>query len=211
MPATAAQRLAAPAHWPARVCAPAAFCIALAATPWPGAAAEVEGVNLPASVRLSQYGPELVLNGAGLRSKAFLRIYVAGLYLTEKRSVPKDVLAAAGPKRISMTLLRDLAARQLVEALIEGLHDNHTPAEIEAFGTRIEELAGLIGAIGNARAGSVITLDYVPGAGTQVTLNGTARAKPITGEDFYRALLRIWLGDDPADRALKRALLGQPG
>jgi hypothetical protein len=65
-----------------------------------------------------------------------------------------------------------------------------------------------MGAIGSAKSGSVITLDYVPDAGMQVTLNGVPKGEPIGGEDFYRGLLKIWLGDDPVDKSLKKALLG---
>jgi len=174
----------------------------------PATGAEVEGVKLPDTVRLTAEGPELRLNGAGLRQRAVFRVYVAGLYLAEKKTTPKEAIAVKGGKRISMTLLRDLAAQQLVDALNEGLRDNHTAVELEAIKARAEELSGLMGSIGAAKSGTVITLDFVPGSGTRVTLNGTARGKPIEGEDFYQALLRIWLGEDPVDKGLKRALLG---
>jgi hypothetical protein len=39
-------------------------------------------------------------------------------------------------------------------------------------------------------------------------VNGAPRGKPIAGEDFYRALLRIWIGDNPVQDDLKKALLG---
>ena len=68
-----------------------------------------------------------------------------------------------------------------------------------------------MGAIGSAERGSVIALDYVPDVGTRVTLNGQPKGEPIDGEDFYRGLLKIWLGDDPVDKSLKKALLGQGG
>jgi hypothetical protein len=31
----------------------------------------------------------------------------------------------------------------------------------------------------------------------------------VQGEDFYRALLKVWLGDKPADKGLKKAWLGK--
>ena len=55
--------------------------------------------------------------------------------------------------------------------------------------------------------GGVILIDYLPGIGTRITINGVARAT-IPGEDFNRAMLRIWLGDRPVDGRLKRMLLG---
>ena len=52
-----------------------------------------------------------------------------------------------------------------------------------------------------------ITLDWT-GAGTQLLVQGKPAGRPIEGEDFYRALLRIWLGDKPVQDDLKKALLG---
>ena len=151
----------------------------------------------------------LALNGAGLRIKLLFRIYAAGLYLPEKAGSTAAVLAQPGPKRISMILLRDLTAKQLVDGLNEGIRDNHAPAEAEALKPRAERLGAIMTAIGAAKSGSRITLDYVPDAGTRVTLNGKPQGDAIAGDDFYLALLRIWLGDDPVDHTLKKALLGQ--
>jgi len=61
---------------------------------------------------------ELVLNGAGLKKRAFFRVYVSSLCLTEKRTSAEDVLALGGPKRISITLLRKLSAQELVDARV---------------------------------------------------------------------------------------------
>ena len=173
-------------------------------------AAEVAGVKLEDRVRIVPAGPELVLNGAGIRTRVFFKVYVGGLYLAEKKSAAADVLALAGPKRVSMTMLRDLTAQQLSEALAEGLRNNASAAEQEALKTRVDELLGIMNSLGEAKQGNVIQLDFLPGAGTRVTVNGQVRGKPIAGEDFYRALLRIWLGEKPADADLKKAMLGQP-
>jgi hypothetical protein len=59
-----------------------------------------------------------------------------------------------------------------------------------------------------AKKGMAITLDWLPGAGTQMTVDGRYAGAPIAGEDFYRALLRIWLGPKPVQDDLKKALLG---
>ena len=85
-------------------------------------AAEVAGVKVDERLKLGS--DELVLNGAGLRTKAFFKVYVAGLYLAEKKTSATDVLALPGAKRISMRLMRDLSARQLADALDEGIRDN---------------------------------------------------------------------------------------
>ncbi len=169
-------------------------------------AAEVAGVKLDDKVRIGSQ--ELVLNGAGVRTRAFFKVYVGGLYLAEKKSTPAEVLALKGAKRVSMILLRDLSAEQIAEALGDGIRNNHTATEMEALKPRVDELLAVIKMIGEAKTGNAITLDFLPESGTRVSLNGVAKGNAVAGEDFYRALLRIWLGDKPVDSDLKKAMLG---
>ena len=172
-------------------------------------AAEVGGVKLDDRLRLAPGGPELVLNGAGIRTRVFFKVYVGALYLPEKKAAANDVLALAGPKRVAMSMLRDLTAQQLSEALADGIRNNSTAAEQEALKARIEELLAIMNALGEAKKGDAILLDFLPESGTGVSVNAAVKGKPIAGEDFYRALLRIWLGDKPVDGDLKKGLLGQ--
>jgi len=169
-------------------------------------AAEVAGVKVDDRISL---GPgELMLNGAGLRTKALFKIYVAGLYLAEKKTSVADVLALSGAKRVSMRMMRELSAKQLTDALDEGIRDNTPADEREALKDRLVELSATMNALQSAMEGDIIALDWLPGTGTRVVLNGEAKGKAIPGEDFYRALLRIWLGDNPVSGSLKKALLG---
>ncbi len=174
-------------------------------------AADVAGVKLEDKLRLASGGPELVLNGAGIRTRAIFKVYVAGLYLPEKKGTTGEVLALAGPKRVAMTMLRDLGAQQLSEALAEGIRNNSTAAEQDALKARVEELLAIMNSLGEAKKGDAIQLDFLPDSGTRVVVNGQPRGKPIAGDDFYRALLRIWLGDKPVDGDLKRGMLGHAG
>ena len=174
-------------------------------------AAEVGGVKLEDKLRLTPTGPELVLNGAGIRTRVFFKVYVGALYLAEKKAAASDVLALAGPKRVAMNMLRDLTAQQLSEALVDGISNNSSAAEQTALKARINELVAIMNALGEAKKGDAIMLDFLPESGTRVVLNGRPRGKPIQGEDFYRALLRIWLGDQPVDDDLKKGMLGQAG
>jgi len=182
--------------------------IALAATQ--GAyAAEVEGVKLDDRVYIAQGVPELSLNGAGVRRKLiFAKVYVTALYLAQKKSTSDAVLSDTGPKRLAMHILQDeVTAEQLVGALHDGLAANNQPPELAPLEKRIRDLAGMMRDVGRLKQGGVILLDYLPGIGTRVTVNGVTRLT-IPGDDFNRALLRIWLGDKPVDGRLKQALLG---
>lgn len=168
--------------------------------------AEIAGVKIDETVRVA--GTDLKLNGAGLRSKAIFKVYAMGLYLQEKQATSAATLAATGPKRVHMHMLRDVDADDLSEALADGVKANHTEAEVKALAPRLVILTALMNEIKEAKTGLAIDLDWLPGAGTQVTMGGQARGKPIPGEDFYRALLRIWVGDNPVSSDLKKSLLG---
>ena len=168
-------------------------------------AAEVEGVKLADKVQLA--GSELTLNGAGVRTRFFLKVYVGALYLQKKADSADAVLVDAGAKRVAMHLLRDLEAEQLLSAFNDGLEKNHTPAELARLAPQVKQLEGIFNAVKAAKKGDVILLDYLPGAGTRVTVRGEDKGT-IAGEEFNRALLRIWLGEQPADASLKKAMLG---
>ena len=170
----------------------------------PVSALEVAGVKLADKSRVG--AEELVLNGAGIRTRVFFKVYVGALYLTEKKSAAAEALAQKGAKRVSLTLLRDLSAQQLNEAFEKGIHANNSAAEVEAMKPRIAELLSLFT---DGKEGDVILIDFLPESGTAVTLNAAVKGKPIPGEDFYRALLRIWLGDKPVDDDLKNTMLGR--
>ncbi|MCU0842862.1 MAG: chalcone isomerase family protein [Thiobacillaceae bacterium] len=185
------------------------FCLAVAAG-MPARSAihglEVAGIRLPDRVSLA--GRDMVLNGAGLRRILLMKIYVAALYLPERRHDARAVLDRDIPRSLQLTLLRDLSTEQNLDALKGGLADNNGPREMAAIGPQVDRFLELIRGLGEVSAGSVIRLDYLPGEGTRVSLDGRPLGR-VPGEAFNRAVLKIWLGDDPVQVSLKRALLGE--
>jgi hypothetical protein len=172
------------------------LCLAL-----PAFGADVGGV------KLEDQSGELVLNGAGLRTRVIFNVYVIGLYLPEKKTDAAAVLQLAGPKRVAIHMLRNVSAETFSQALAEGIRANHTEAEVKTLGPRLDELTGTMSQIKEARKGMLIALDWT-GSATQLAIDGKPAGRPIPGEDFYRALLRIWLGENPVQEDLKKALLG---
>jgi long-chain acyl-CoA synthetase len=167
-------------------------------------AAEVAGVKVDDSLRVG--GSELLLNGAGLRSKLFIKVYVGALYVGQKSTTPAAILDNPQPRRMVMRLLRDVDAETLASAMDEGLKNNHTPAEMADMKAQAEALAGIMKSIGKAREGDTIAIDF-SADGVSISLNGETRGK-VAGPGFAKALLKVWLGDKPADASLKKALLG---
>jgi hypothetical protein len=172
----------------------------------PASAAEVAGVRIEDKTRVAN--ADLTLNGAGLRKRAFFQVYAIGLYLPAKTSNAAEVISSAGPKRVAIHMLRDVGADAFTEAMADGIRANHPEAEAKALEPRIKELGAIMAELKEAKKGMAIALDWQPANGTVMVVNGTARGKPIAGEDFYKALLRIWIGDKPVQDDLKKALLG---
>jgi len=168
-----------------------------------GHATEVGGVNLEDKMSLA--GQELVLNGAGVRTRLVFKVYVASLYLPQPAKDLQSVLART-PRRIQLNLLRTLSADQLVEALNEGLEANNSPEELSAVKAQIGELASIMKAFKEVKEKDFIALDFVDGS-TRISWNGEAKGT-IAGAAFNRALTRVWLGEQPVQPDLKKALLG---
>ncbi|HVE49171.1 MAG TPA: chalcone isomerase family protein [Casimicrobiaceae bacterium] len=166
-------------------------------------AAEVGGVKLDDKVSVG--GRELVLNGAGIRTRAIFKVYVGSLYVP----VRATTLAAAtgqSPRRVQLNLLRNLSADQLVEALLDGLKENTSEAEFAAIKPQSDQLVTIMKSFGDAKEGSVVTIDFIDGE-TRIAQSGQAKGA-IAGEPFNQALMRIWLGDKPVQPDLKKAMLG---
>jgi len=166
--------------------------------------AEVDGVRLDDRIALA--GRSLVLNGAGVREKLLLRIYVVALYLPQPARDVAGVFARA-PRRIQMNMLLGASADEIVDALVDTMADNSSPAELAAVKPQTDRLVALIRRFKAVRKGDVVTLDFVAG-GTNLRWNGKFRGR-IPGEAFNRALTRIWLGDKPVQADLKQKLLGR--
>jgi len=170
-------------------------------------AAEVEGVKFAEKIA----GPgdsTLVLNGAGLRKLLFLDLYAIGLYLPESKRKAEEILLLPGPKRVAIRMLRDVSAEAFTQALIDGLRKNHSDAEMVRLGPRISQLTRIMADIQEAKEGMAIDIDWAQGEGLRLRIDGKPSGQPIVGEDFYRALLRVWLGLNPVQDDLKAALLG---
>ena len=181
----------------------AALLAALLAAPGVHAA-EVAGVRIEDKVKVG--GSELVLNGAGLRSKLFVKVYVGALYVGQKANTTAAIIDQNGPRRMVLRLLREMDADTLHGALDEGLRNNLSAAELADMKPQADQLAGIMKGIGKVREGDSIAIDFGTD-GIVIALNGDAKGKVASG-NFARALLKVWLGEKPADASLKKALLG---
>jgi chalcone isomerase-like protein len=177
--------------------APLALFLAL-----PAGASTLAGVTLPDKVEVK--GHTLVLNGLGLRSKFFIKVYVGGLYLPQKEKVPAKILAADEPRRMVMHFLYSVSKDQMCDAWKEGLEQNTPKASAEvkkAFATLCSWMEPI-------PKGNELVLTYIPGEGTTVEVNGKAKGT-LEGKAVSDAILATWIGPDPAPGAdFKKGVLG---
>lgn len=166
----------------------------------------VEGARYDGSIVLG--GQPLVLNGVGVRKRLVFDIYVGGLYVAKKAVRTAELLDQPGPKRVALRFLRDVEGELFVNSLHVGLKANHSEAELARWQKQVDTLTSTIKTIALARRGDTVYFDYTPNDGTRVSVNGVTRGPLIPGEDFYAAVLRVWLGETPADAGLKKGMLG---
>lgn len=195
-------------RWLATTTAPMfAFAIGLLAAASAGAQpVELEGQKFEPTVQVG--GQTLNLNGVGLRRRAIFKVYVAGLYTGQKSTNAATLISDKGPRRVSLRLLRDVDSGSFIDSFNDGLKSNVSEAQLAALKPQIDALMATIKSVGEAKKGDVIDFDYVPDAGTRVSVNGKARGDAIAGSEFFAAVLRIWLGEKPADESLKKGMLG---
>jgi hypothetical protein len=168
---------------------------------FPAKAKEVAGVSLPETTTVD--GKTLRLNGMGLRKKVVFKVYVAGLYLEAPSKDAAAVISSDQVKRMQLSVLRSLSSHQVSEAIEEGFEKN-SKAHMTALKPRLEKLETMIP---NVEKGDQILLTYVPGKGTVVSAKNVEKGV-IEGKDFADALFSVWLGGNPVQEDLKKALLG---
>jgi hypothetical protein len=167
---------------------------------------ELSGVKFdnPIDVR----GTKLELNGAGVRYKVVVKVYAAGLYLTKKASTLEEVLAAPGPKRMAITVLRDVDSAELGKLFTRGVEDNTPRSEMSKLVPGLIRMGQIFSDHKKLLPGENFLIEWVPGTGTVITIKGKAQ-EPFKEPEFFGALMRIWLGPNPGDWKLKDALLGK--
>jgi hypothetical protein len=170
------------------------------------ASLEFSGVKVEDTATVA--GTKLQLNGAGIRYKGPFKVYVGDLYTTKKVSSLDELTAAPGPKRMSMTFLRDIEAGPFGKLLTRGVEDNVPKAEMSKLVPGLIRMSEIFTVNKNLLPGETVTIDWIPGTGMVITAKGKVQGEPFKEPEFYKAIMSIWFGPVPADFKLKDALLG---
>jgi len=161
-------------------------------------------VNAELPNTLQAGNAKLVLNGSGARTKYLIKMYLAGLYLTQPSSEPSVIIAANTSMAIRLEITSGLVTQEkLVESLNEGF-EKATLGKPEPIRTEIDQFRRCFA--NEIAKGDVFDIVYLPAHGVIVAKNGK-RQGVVPGLAFKKALFGIWLSENPADKDLKRAML----
>ena len=183
-----------------------ATTLAVASLPALAATVDVAGVKLEDRVTLA--GKPLTLNGAGVRYKAVFKVYTAGFYVEKPASTTDALLDQPGPKRMTITMLRDIDSAELGKLFSRGMEDNMEKGSFAKLIPGVMRMSQVFTNHKVLKTGENFMLDWIPGTGTVLTVKGQVEGEPFREPEFFEALMRIWLGPKPADWQLKDALLG---
>lgn len=177
----------------------------------------VSAAAQPVTVADVKYAPTvnlannpLQLNGAGVRYKTVVKVYTAGLYLEKKTKTLAEIVALKGPKRLSITMLREIDSPELGKLFARGIEDNMDKTAFSKLIPGVLRMSQIFSDHKKMQPGEQFMIDWIPGTGTVITVKGQVQGEPFKEPAFFDALLGIWLGPAPADWKLKEALLGTP-
>jgi hypothetical protein len=151
---------------------------------------------------------KLQLNGAGTRYKAIFKVYDMALYTTRKVSSPAELLALPGPKRLQFTALRELPGTDLGRLFLKGMGDNSSKEQVQRHALASARLIEVFSGRAKMLPGESFAMEFVPGKGTTFYILGKPKGAPVGDDEFFQMVMKIWVGDSPADSQLRDALLG---
>lgn len=170
---------------------------------------DIDGIRFPHTVDAG--GTALRLNGAGIRYRLMFKVYAAGLYLAAPARSTEAVLAAPGPKRIHMVMLRSIDLNSFGRMISDGIVKNATKHEFLQALPAVQRMGEISAQYKHLEPGESITIDWTPGSGGTLSVKGRLEAGPYPDVGFFNAMAKMWLGAEPADERLKEAMLGKAG
>ncbi|RZI80972.1 MAG: hypothetical protein EOP38_20805 [Rubrivivax sp.] len=179
---------------------------------WSAVAGEVEGIPVEDSYMVD--GGKLVLNGAGMRKRAYFKTDVTSIYLSAPRNSIEGIEAAPGGKRIHLVILRDIPGSTASRYFINDFKAVATDAEFKQLINEIGQLGEIYSKIRQVNKGDVFNIDWVPGKGISSSLNGKPMvldgnpATYMNNELMYRLMVRMYLTSGGSSE-MRENLLGR--
>ena len=180
------------------------FTLLILIAAMPVQAKQVAGVEIPD--KMEKDGTSLVLNGAGVRTKWMMDIYVGGLYLEAPSADAAAIVAADEPMALRLHMVSGMITSERMEEATRDGFKNTVGKDPGDLGPLIEEFIAVFKE--PIAEGDIFDIVNEPGTGLRVFKNGELKSTVAGGVEFKKALFGIWLGDKPADSGLKKGMLG---
>jgi Chalcone isomerase-like len=166
---------------------------------------EIAGVHYEPKVKVE--GQQLQLNGSGLSYKALAKVYTVGLYTTRKSSKADEVLGMDGPKQLKFVMLVPMRIDELGKLIARGIEANSSRDDFMKLIPSTVDMGRTFSKLRRMAPGDNVVIEWVPRRGTVFYVNGQPAGLPIGQQDFFNAVLKVWIGKSPTTQDLKDALL----
>ncbi|GAA4839357.1 chalcone isomerase family protein [Algivirga pacifica] len=150
-------------------------------------------------------GTDLVLNGAGIRTKFFFDLYVGSLYLPSKKTDAEAIIHGEDLMRIQLNIISSMITSEKMESATREGFENATNGKTQPIEGEINAFIDVFKE--EIKEGDVFQFD-AQGPRVTVYKNGN-KSIVIEGKAFREALFGIWLSNKPADKKLKEQMLGK--
>lgn len=168
-------------------------------------AVEVSGVKIADQLKLGD--TTLELNGVGVRSKFFMDLYVGSLYLPEKTEDASAILAKDEIQIIQLAIVSGMITSEKMQNATREGFNNSLNGNAEPHQANIDQFISFFAE--PIEDGDKFVIAYFPGSGIDVMKNGKKVGSIASGIDFKTAVFGIWLSHKPAQKDLKKSMLGK--
>jgi hypothetical protein len=156
--------------------------------------------------QIEYQGNSLTKNGQGTRIIFFMKVYEGSLYLENQSSNAQEIISLDSPMAIRIDVTSEMVtADAMKKALSEGL-EKSTGNNTASINNEINQLSSSFDSAVNS--GDYYEFIYLPDKGTHVVKNREL-VELIKGFDFKKAFFGIFLSDNPIQKNLKKAMLGE--
>jgi hypothetical protein len=156
-------------------------------------AVEVEGMQIDDQVTVG--GVRMPLGAAASRKRGYFKTDVMALYTTDKKVTPESFYKPNGPRRMTLTLLRDLPSATISRYFIGDFGQVATDAEFKQLINEVGKTGAIYGSLNRVVKGDVVAVDWVPGKGMQTFLNGKPLNDPAWNTPlYYEVFMRMFIG-----------------
>lgn len=187
-----------------RCAAALALSVGMAGMAW-ASNTEIAGVHYEPKVKVE--GQQLLLNGSGLSYKALTKVYTVGLYTSHKSNKADEVLAMDGPKQLKFVMLVPMRIDELGKLIARGIEANSSRDTFMKLIPSTVDMGRTFSKLRRMAPGDNVVIEWVPRRGTVFYVNGQPAGLPIGQQDFFNAVLKVWIGKSPTTQDLKDALL----